>query len=171
MASQLLFNETPSIKRAASLINGLDGSKFSLLVARIVQKLHLRDERNFTEDEELKLQSVFALEAKDLELVLETVSFFLEQVVIQDWLRLESQRYMYPENYALENEGHTVSKMSTEFIHKFGVHLPVTYIISSPSSLTTTYKNDRTVLLHYKHAFVDASLLEHNTASTNISTC
>jgi hypothetical protein len=57
----------------------LDGSKFSLLVARIVQKLHLRDERNFTEDEELKLQSVFALEAKDLELVLETVSFFLEQ--------------------------------------------------------------------------------------------
>ena len=40
----------------------------------------LQDERNFTEDEEVKLQAVFALEAKDLELALETVSFFLEQV-------------------------------------------------------------------------------------------
>ncbi|XP_062516902.1 COMM domain-containing protein 10-like [Corticium candelabrum] len=79
MASQLLFNETQSIKRAASLISGLDDSKFSLLVTRIVQKLHLRDERNFTEEEEAKLRAVFGLEAKDLELVLETVSFFLEQ--------------------------------------------------------------------------------------------
>ena len=42
---------------------------------------YVQDERNFTEEEEAKLRAVFGLEAKDLELVLETVSFFLEQVM------------------------------------------------------------------------------------------
>ncbi|XP_065836566.1 COMM domain-containing protein 10-like [Oscarella lobularis] len=79
MSSKLLFTETPSLKRAVDLINELDDAKFPSLIARIVQKLHLRDEKAFSDEEEAKLQAVLGLEAKDLELILETAAFFLEQ--------------------------------------------------------------------------------------------
>ncbi|MGH0148927.1 UNVERIFIED_CONTAM: hypothetical protein FKN15_041303 [Acipenser sinensis] len=38
-------------------------------------------ERSFSEEEEEKLQSAFSLEKQDLQLILETVSFILEQAV------------------------------------------------------------------------------------------
>lgn len=39
-----------------------------------------QDERTFSEEEEEKLQSTFELSAPDLELVLETLEFILQQV-------------------------------------------------------------------------------------------
>lgn len=63
-----------------SLINQLDDSKFSGLLARILQKLHLKDEHSFSEEEERKLQRALGLSAGDVSLVLETLAFLLEQV-------------------------------------------------------------------------------------------
>ncbi|KAL5005499.1 hypothetical protein ScPMuIL_018955 [Solemya velum] len=74
-----LFQATQSIKNAVVLINELDSSKFPLLLSRIIQKLHLKDERTFSEEEEEKLQTAFNLSAGDLELVVQTLEFFLQQ--------------------------------------------------------------------------------------------
>ncbi|XP_065189259.1 COMM domain-containing protein 10-like [Sycon ciliatum] len=75
----LMFVETPSLKRAVALINNLAPAKFPLLIQRVLQKLHLSNERSFTEEEEEKLQDVFQVEGRDLKLVLETITFFLQQ--------------------------------------------------------------------------------------------
>lgn len=75
-----MFQATSRLKKAVELINSLDTAKFPLLLSRIIQKLHLRDERAFSEDEEEKLQAALALEPDDLHIVLETSAFILEQV-------------------------------------------------------------------------------------------
>ncbi|CAL8345352.1 unnamed protein product [Lota lota] len=76
-----IVKETQSIKEAVAFINAIDVNKFSRLISRIIQKLHLKGERIFSEDEELKLQAALSLEKPALTLVLETVSFILEQAV------------------------------------------------------------------------------------------
>ncbi|KYO48836.1 COMM domain-containing protein 10 isoform X3 [Alligator mississippiensis] len=73
--------DTVSVRKAVSLINGTDTGKFPRLLSRILQKLHLKAESNFSEDEEEKLLAAFSLEKQDLLLVLETISFILEQAV------------------------------------------------------------------------------------------
>ena len=42
----------------------------------------MQDERSFTEDEEEKLETALGIEGRDLQLVLETTAFILEQVSI-----------------------------------------------------------------------------------------
>ncbi|CAE1307685.1 COMMD10 [Acanthosepion pharaonis] len=74
-----MFSNTTSIKKAVGFINELDSKLFMPLLSRILQKIHLKDERSFTEEEEEKLQSTFNLPANDLELLLETLEFFLQQ--------------------------------------------------------------------------------------------
>ncbi|KAM8960783.1 COMM domain-containing protein 10 [Pelodytes ibericus] len=69
------------IKQAVSLMNAMDEGKFPRLLSRILQKLHLKAERSFSEEEEEKLQVAFSLDKQDLHLVLETISFILEQAV------------------------------------------------------------------------------------------
>ncbi|KAG5841436.1 hypothetical protein ANANG_G00199490 [Anguilla anguilla] len=75
-----IIKETPSIKEAVTHINAIDINKFSRLLSRILQKLHLKAERSFSEEEEEKLQSALSLDKQALGLVLETISFILEQV-------------------------------------------------------------------------------------------
>ncbi|XP_064608939.1 COMM domain-containing protein 10-like [Liolophura sinensis] len=75
----LMFQATASIKKAVSIINEIDPPKFPLLLSRILQKLHLKDDSSFTEDEEEKLQSTFKLPASDLQLLIEALEFFLQQ--------------------------------------------------------------------------------------------
>ncbi|XP_029366579.1 COMM domain-containing protein 10 [Echeneis naucrates] len=76
-----IIKETQSIKEAVTLINAIDGNKFSRLISRIIQKLHLKGERTFSEEEEQKLQAALSLDKQALNLVLETVAFILEQAV------------------------------------------------------------------------------------------
>ncbi|XP_062399701.1 COMM domain-containing protein 10 [Sardina pilchardus] len=76
-----IIKETLSIKEAMTHINTIDISKFSRLLSRILQKLHLKTERPFSEEEEEKLQSALSMERPVLTLVLETISFILEQAV------------------------------------------------------------------------------------------
>ncbi|XP_075582943.1 COMM domain-containing protein 10 isoform X2 [Pelecanus crispus] len=73
--------ESDSIRRAVSLLNAVDPGRFPRLVSRLLQKLHLKAESSFSEEEEEKLQIAFSLEKQDLHLVLETISFILEQAV------------------------------------------------------------------------------------------
>ncbi|NXI17717.1 COMDA protein, partial [Irena cyanogastra] len=70
-----------SIRRAVSLLNAVDPGRFPRLLSRLLQKLHLKAESTFSEEEEEKLQIAFSLEKQDLHLVLETISFILEQAV------------------------------------------------------------------------------------------
>ncbi|XP_027022967.2 COMM domain-containing protein 10 isoform X2 [Tachysurus fulvidraco] len=77
----LNVKETQSIKEAVTLINSIEINKLSRLLSRILQKLHLKGERSFSDDEEQKLQTALALEKQALQLVLETSSFLLEQAV------------------------------------------------------------------------------------------
>lgn len=81
MAAAMIFKETASIKQAVSIINTMDAGKFPRLLSRILQKLHLKAEQSFNEDEEEKLQAAFSLDKQSLKLVLETISFILEQAV------------------------------------------------------------------------------------------
>ncbi|XP_069745947.1 COMM domain-containing protein 10 [Narcine bancroftii] len=74
-----MVRETPSIKQAVVLVNGLDTGKFPRLLSRILQKLHLKDEHSFNEEEKEKLEVALSLEKHELHLMLETVSFILEQ--------------------------------------------------------------------------------------------
>lgn len=76
-----IIKETQSIKDAVSFINAIDVNKFSRLISRIIQKLHLKEERTFSEEEEEKLQAALSLDKKALNLVLETAAFVLEQAV------------------------------------------------------------------------------------------
>ncbi|XP_028661098.1 COMM domain-containing protein 10 [Erpetoichthys calabaricus] len=76
-----IIKETQSIKEAVVLINGIDSGKFPRLLSRILQRLHLKVERSFSDEEEEKLQMALSLEKSNLHLVIETVSFILEQAV------------------------------------------------------------------------------------------
>ncbi|XP_063313002.1 COMM domain-containing protein 10 [Pelobates fuscus] len=76
-----IVKETTSIKQAISIMNELDEGKFPRLLSRILQRLHLKAEQSFSEEEEEKLQAAFSLDKQDLHLVLETISFILEQAV------------------------------------------------------------------------------------------
>ncbi|XP_026198021.1 COMM domain-containing protein 10 [Anabas testudineus] len=79
-----MIKETQSIKEAVTFINEIDVNKFSRLISRIIQKLHLKGERTFSEEEEQKLQSALSLNKQVLNLVLETSAFILEQAVYQN---------------------------------------------------------------------------------------
>ncbi|XP_071775794.1 COMM domain-containing protein 10 [Centroberyx gerrardi] len=79
-----IIKETQSIKEAVTFINAIDVSKFSRLISRIIQKLHLKGERTFSEEEEQKLQAALSLDKQALSLVLETAAFILEQAVYQN---------------------------------------------------------------------------------------
>ncbi|CAJ1069090.1 COMM domain-containing protein 10 isoform X1 [Xyrichtys novacula] len=76
-----IIKETQSIKEAVVFINAIDVNKFSRLISRIIQKLHLKEERTFSEEEEQKLQTALSLDKQALSLVLETAAFILEQAV------------------------------------------------------------------------------------------
>uniref|UniRef100_A0AAV2MQZ9 COMM domain-containing protein n=1 Tax=Knipowitschia caucasica TaxID=637954 RepID=A0AAV2MQZ9_KNICA len=76
-----IIRETQSIKEAVRFINTIDVNKFSRLISRIIQRLHLKGERTFSEEEEQKLQSALCFDKQALSLVLETSAFILEQAV------------------------------------------------------------------------------------------
>ncbi|XP_054587575.1 COMM domain-containing protein 10 isoform X1 [Nothobranchius furzeri] len=76
-----IIKETQSIKEAVTFINEIDANKFPRLISRIIQKLHLKGERTFSEEEEQKLRAALSLDKRALNLVLETSAFILEQAV------------------------------------------------------------------------------------------
>ncbi|XP_060233284.1 COMM domain-containing protein 10 isoform X2 [Meriones unguiculatus] len=84
-SAALILPESPSMKKAVPLINAIDMGRFPRLLSRILQKLHLKAESSFSEEEEEKLQAAFSLEKQELHLVLETIAFVLEQLETVGW--------------------------------------------------------------------------------------
>ncbi|XP_070599010.1 COMM domain-containing protein 10 [Erythrolamprus reginae] len=81
MAAPMVIPDTERVQKAVTLISALDTGRFSRLLSRILQKLHIKTESTFTEEEEEKLQAAFSIEKQDLHLVLETITFILEQAI------------------------------------------------------------------------------------------
>jgi len=73
------FSGTASLKKAILHINDIETGKFGKLLVRIVQKLHSREEKSFTEEEEERLRSALNLTSKEIEIVLDTTSYIFEQ--------------------------------------------------------------------------------------------
>uniref|UniRef100_A0ABI7ZNW8 COMM domain containing 10 n=1 Tax=Felis catus TaxID=9685 RepID=A0ABI7ZNW8_FELCA len=142
----LILPESPSMKKAVSLINAIDIGRFPRLLTRILQKLHLKviisrrhmvvteilkllsqnvaleAENSFSEEEEEKLQAAFSLEKQDLHLVLETVSFILEQAVYHSVKPAALQQQL--ESLHLRQDkaeafGNAWSSMGQETVEKF----------------------------------------------------
>lgn len=63
----------------ASSINDISVDKFSKLLLRIIQKLHIRDERLFSAEEETQLKTVFNLTDETLRLVIDACCYIFEQ--------------------------------------------------------------------------------------------
>ncbi|CAK8676692.1 unnamed protein product [Clavelina lepadiformis] len=78
MAEQI-FTETSRFKTAVQLINELESNRFPKLLSRIAEKLHLREEHAFSEEEQIKLQLALGIGSEDRSLLLETIEFILLQ--------------------------------------------------------------------------------------------
>lgn len=75
-----MFTATANLKKSIDIINGLDSAKFQLLLSRILQKFHVKDQKTFTDEEEEKLQAVLSLDsATKLKLIVETCEFIFHQ--------------------------------------------------------------------------------------------
>ncbi|XP_057309409.1 COMM domain-containing protein 10-like [Hydractinia symbiolongicarpus] len=79
MSTTKWFSVTTSIRNAVHLINELEDAKMDRLLVRIIQKLHLKNESPFSEEEEKKLQAAFNMSGKQISSVLDTISYILEQ--------------------------------------------------------------------------------------------
>lgn len=64
---------------AATIINKISLEKFPLLLTRIMAKLHIRNEKLFTEEEETQLKTLFQLSDNELHLVLYSSCYIFEQ--------------------------------------------------------------------------------------------
>ncbi|KAL1773596.1 aminopeptidase Q [Sigmodon hispidus] len=111
-----------SMKKAVPLINAIDTGRFPRLLIRILQKLHLKAENSFSEEEEEKLQAAFSLEKQELHLVLETISFVLEQAVYHNMKPAALQQQL--ENIHLTKDkaeafANAWSAMGQETVEKF----------------------------------------------------
>nr|XP_058918514.1 COMM domain-containing protein 10-like [Kogia breviceps] len=121
-STALIVQESPSMKKAVSLINEIDIGRFPRLLTPILQKLHLKAENSFSEEEEERLQAAFSLERQDLHLVLATISFILEQEVYHNVKPAALQQQL--ENIDLRQDKaeafvNAWSSMGQETIEKF----------------------------------------------------
>ncbi|XP_032070228.1 COMM domain-containing protein 10 [Thamnophis elegans] len=98
MAAPMVIPDTERVRKAVTLINALDTGRFSRLLSRILQKLHIKTESTFTEEEEEKLQAAFSIEKQDLHLVLETITFILEQAIYHNLKQTVLQQQLQHSN-------------------------------------------------------------------------
>lgn len=75
--------ETVQIKKAITLINGLENEKFPLLIQRITQKLHSTEETSFKKEELEKLEKSFQLSNEDCRLVIDILEFIYLQAAYE----------------------------------------------------------------------------------------
>jgi hypothetical protein len=73
------FKISLKFREAADISNLIPVEKFPLLLNRIIEKLHLRNERLFNETEETKLKNLFNLSSEELRLVLDCCCYIFEQ--------------------------------------------------------------------------------------------
>lgn len=74
-----MFTSTQYLKKSVGLINQLDSAKFSPLLLRIVQKIHVKDEVSFTAVELEKLQKTLGMSKNEVEDVIGACEFIFQQ--------------------------------------------------------------------------------------------
>jgi hypothetical protein len=75
MSSAEFIVETVQIRRAVDLINRIENSKFRLLLQRILQKIYLKAEAYFSDEELEKLEKSLELKGDELSLIVDTIEF------------------------------------------------------------------------------------------------
>lgn len=78
------FKIASKFVEAANVVNRVPTDKFPLLLNRIIQKLHIRNVRLFTVEEEEQLRSLFSLLESDLKLVLDCCCYIFEQAAFSN---------------------------------------------------------------------------------------
>ncbi|GAB6019001.1 COMM domain-containing protein 10 [Chamberlinius hualienensis] len=76
-----IIASSDNIKKGLSIINRLNSAKFPLILTRIIKSLHNKNEKSFSETEEVKLQASLGLSAEDVNLLLSTLHYIFEQAV------------------------------------------------------------------------------------------
>jgi len=74
-----LFGSNQKFKEAVQAINSIPTDKIPLILQRIIRKLHLKNEKPFTEAEEQQLQSAFSLSESQVQSALDGIAFIFEQ--------------------------------------------------------------------------------------------
>mmetsp|Transcript_10892 Transcript_10892/g.14179 ORF Transcript_10892/g.14179 Transcript_10892/m.14179 type:complete len:202 (-) Transcript_10892:294-899(-) len=70
---------TNRLGEAVTLMNSIPEGKFPLLLSRILQRLHLKGQKLFTQEEENQLLAIFQIDQPTLSLILEGASYMFEQ--------------------------------------------------------------------------------------------
>jgi hypothetical protein len=73
------FKIASKFKDAAVVMNRIPVDKFPRLLSKLIQKLHLKNTRLFSEEEEMQLKEVFQLSGEELALVLDGCCYMFEQ--------------------------------------------------------------------------------------------
>lgn len=74
-----IFTNSPKLSTAVEIINNLEQDKFPKITSRIAESLHDRTKTAFSSEEKHKLTSVLKLDESNLQLVLNTIEFVLQQ--------------------------------------------------------------------------------------------
>ena len=81
MATVPWFSGSTTIQKTVITLNGIPPPKLSKLLHRVVSKIHLKDEKPFSPEEEERLKAAFSMTSETLGSVLDTISYILEQAV------------------------------------------------------------------------------------------
>ena len=75
----MTFSIGSKFRAAAELSNSIPLEKFPQILTRVIKKLHLKNERLFSEEEETQLRSLLGLNEDSLDLVLSASCYIFEQ--------------------------------------------------------------------------------------------
>ena len=78
--SSIFAENSERLKKGVCLINQLENKKLLQILTRIINKAHLKDAVIFTSEEKEKLEIALDLETSEVQTVLETVVFMIEQI-------------------------------------------------------------------------------------------
>lgn len=80
VAKDEIFGQSANLSQAVALINGVDAKRTPKLLQKVLEKLHLQNEKTFSSEEEDALASAFELDTTALTMLLDTISFIFETV-------------------------------------------------------------------------------------------
>eukprot|EP00040_Diaphanoeca_grandis_P039630 m.259637 g.259637 ORF g.259637 m.259637 type:complete len:205 (+) comp38431_c0_seq1:226-840(+) len=75
-----IFGQSANLSQAVALINDVDEKKTPKLLQKVLEKLHLQNEKTFSADEEDALADAFEIDTSALTLLLDTISFIFETI-------------------------------------------------------------------------------------------
>lgn len=81
--SREFIAETPQIKKAVEIINGIENDKFPLILQRIALKIHSSSESSFKQEEIEKLEKTFDLNNESILSIIDLLEFIFLQAAYE----------------------------------------------------------------------------------------